>query len=129
MGDEAHALIPFGCAKWMRMQSHAAQRETIKWSKTVMALTTLRPGGSDALEEYLSVVGPLMEAAAAKIIMCSELGRAISSSDPPQYVSIVEYADDAAISAVFKDPRYQSLSDVLARAFLRYDVFVLKDDV
>lgn len=51
--------------------------------KTVMALSTLRPGGSDALEEYLFVVGPLMEAAAAKIIMRSELGRAISSSDPP----------------------------------------------
>ncbi len=94
-------------------------------TKTVLAMTSTKADGSDALEKYVSVVTPLMEAAGAKLISRHEVSESLSGSAPPHYVSLIEYPNDQAILKVFDHPDYQSLKQVKDLAFSRYDVYVL----
>ena len=94
-------------------------------TKIVLAMTSAKADGSEALEKYLSVVTPLMEAAGARLISRYEASENLSGSEPPQYVSIVEYPNDDAIRMVFDHPEYCSLKQVKDLAFSRYDVCVL----
>ncbi len=88
-------------------------------------MTTLKPGGASALDEYLRVAGPLMEKAGATLISRHEVAENLSGSDLPQFVSVVEYPDADAVRMVFNHPDYIALKPVLDRAFSRYDVCVL----
>ena len=94
-------------------------------SKTVLAMTSVKPDGEKALETYLSVVGPLMENAGAKLINRYEVSENLSGTDLPQFVSIIEYPDADAIQMVFGHPDYIALKPVRDEAFDRYDVCVL----
>ena len=51
-------------------------------SLTVLALTTLRPGGEVALQTYLDVVGPLMAAAGARLISRHAVSRVLAGDNP-----------------------------------------------
>lgn len=94
-------------------------------TKTVLAMTSIKADGSEALEKYVSVVTPLMEAAGAKLINRYEVLENLSGSEIPHYVSIIEYPNDQAIRMVFEHPDYHLLKQVKDMAFSRYDVCVL----
>ena len=94
-------------------------------TKTILAMTSLKAGGSEALEKYISVVTPLMDAAGARLISRYEVSKNLSGSEPPHYVSVIEYPDEHALKMVFEHPDYISLQQVKDRAFSRYDVCVL----
>ncbi|WP_162946951.1 DUF1330 domain-containing protein [Ruegeria sp. EL01] len=91
----------------------------------VLAMTSLKADGNEALETYLSVVAPLMQAAGARLISRYEVSQSLSGSELPHYVSIVEYPDDQALKMVFEHPDYIALQGVKDKAFCRYDVCVL----
>ncbi len=94
-------------------------------TKTVLAMTSIKPDGEKALEKYLAVVGPLMESAGAKLITRYEVSENLSKTDLPQFVSIIEYPNADAIQMVFGNPAYISLKSVREKAFSRYDLCVL----
>lgn len=94
---------------------------------TVLAMTTLRPGGENALGRYLAVVGPLMDKAGARLISRYEVQQNLSGTDLPQFVSIIEYPDAEAVRMVFESLEYHALKPVLHAAFSRYDLCVLAD--
>ena len=93
---------------------------------TVLALTSLRPGGEAALETYLAVVGPLMEAAGARLVSRHATGQTLSDSAPAEFVSLIDYPSVDALRQVFDNPAYLALKPVLDRAFSRYEVCVLE---
>ncbi|OYX24061.1 MAG: hypothetical protein B7Z10_09960 [Rhodobacterales bacterium 32-66-7] len=74
---------------------------------TLLALTSLRPGGDGALHRYLEVVGPLMQTAGARLINRYEVKRTLSGSDLPEVVSIIEYPDTEAVRRVFEAAEYR----------------------
>lgn len=94
-------------------------------SRTVLALTTLRPGGDAALQRYLDVVGPLMQAAGARLVSRHAVSRAVAGDSPAAFVSLVDYPSEAAIRQVFESPAYRALDRVKAEAFSQYQVSVL----
>lgn len=93
---------------------------------TVLALTSLRPGGDAALSQYLVVVGPLMQAAGARVLSRHAVQETLAGA-APEFVSLVEYPDRAALAAVFDHPDYRALQAVKDQAFTRYEVCVLGD--
>ncbi len=92
---------------------------------TVLALTALRPGGEAALQSYLAVVGPLMQAAGARLVSRHVTTRALSGEIPAQFVSLVDYPSEAALRQVFESPAYLALDGIKAEAFSQYQVSVL----
>jgi len=94
-------------------------------TKTVLAMTSVKADGSEALEKYLAVVTPLMEAAGARLICRYEVAENLFDSELPQYISNVEYPPDQAIRMVFEHPDFCSLRQIKEAAFNRYDVCVL----
>ncbi|AZL60274.1 DUF1330 domain-containing protein [Tabrizicola piscis] len=92
---------------------------------TVLALTTLHPGGDAALQTYLDVVGPLMESAGARLVSRHAVARVLAGDGPARYVSLVSYPSEAAVREVFESPAYLALSSVKAAAFSHYEVSLL----
>jgi uncharacterized protein (DUF1330 family) len=92
---------------------------------TVLALTTLNPGGEAALQTYLDVVGPLMAAAEARLVSRHAVGRVLAGDPAARFVSLVSYPSQAAVRQVFENPAYLALSRVKAAAFSHYEVSVL----
>ena len=88
-------------------------------------MTSMKPGGEDALASYLGVVGPLMERAGAKLISRHEVSGNLSESELPQFVSLTAYPGTEAIQLVFANQNYLALKQVRQDAFSRYDVCVL----
>ena len=93
--------------------------------KTVLAMTSINPNGTQALEQYLDVVGRLMEHAGARLVQRYEVAENLAGKEFPQFVSIVEYPDDAAIDMVFGSPEYITLKPVRDVAFSKYDICVV----
>jgi uncharacterized protein (DUF1330 family) len=93
---------------------------------TVLALTTLRPGGEAALARYMEVVGPLVAAAGARLLARHTVQDTLAGT-APQVVTLVEYPDRAALGLVFDHPDYHALKAIKDQAFARYDVCVLGD--
>ena len=98
-------------------------------SLTVLAMTTLRPGGEAALQSYLDVVTPLMEAAGARLISRHVVSRVLAGDSPARFVSLVAYPSEAALGQVFDSPQYLALDRVKAEAFSQYQVSVLDNPV
>ena len=92
----------------------------------VLAMTSLNPEGENALSMYLSVVGPLMQAAGAHIIERFEHSENIVGVSAFEYITLIEYPDEASIKMVFESEAYQSLDDIKKLAFSQYQVSVLK---
>jgi uncharacterized protein (DUF1330 family) len=92
---------------------------------TVLALTTLRPGGDAALQAYLDRVTPLMEAAGASLVSRQSVARVLAGEGRPRIVSVMDYPSDAAVRQVFESPAYLSLEQIKAAAFSHYEVLVL----
>ncbi len=94
---------------------------------TVMALTSLRSGGEVALQAYLDVVGPLMQAAGARLISRHAVARSLAGDRPASFVSLVDYPSEAALRHVFESPAYLALDRIKEQAFSKYQVSVLDD--
>ncbi|WP_103256796.1 DUF1330 domain-containing protein [Tabrizicola aquatica] len=92
---------------------------------TVLALTTPRPGGEMALQSYLDVVGPLMQAAGARLVSRHSVADTLAGTIPARFVSIMEYPSEAALRQVFESPAYLALEQIKATAFSQYQVSVL----
>lgn len=88
----------------------------------VVAMTSLNPDAQGALDTYLGVVGPLMEAAGAEVVSRFELVDSIVGKNECQYVTLVEYPDEASVKAVFDSEAYKSLDAVKRQAFSKYQV-------
>jgi len=88
----------------------------------IVAVTSLNSGADTALSEYLNVVGPLMQSAGAKILSRFELSDNIAGSNEIQYVSVIEYPDEASVKLVFDSDEYKLLEKVKRQAFSKYQV-------
>lgn len=88
----------------------------------LVAITSISSDAGNALEKYLDVVGPLMQSAGAKIAKRFELRDCIAGSNEIQYVSVIDYPDEASVKLVFDSDEYKSLEDVKKQAFSRYQV-------
>lgn len=88
----------------------------------IVAVTSLNADADAALSEYLNIVGPLMQSAGAKILSRFELGDNIAGSDEIQYVSVIEYPDEASVKLVFDSDEYKLLEKVKRQAFSKYQV-------
>lgn len=92
---------------------------------TVLAMTSLKAGGEEALEQYLSVVTPLVDSAGATLVSSYEVSETLSGSELPQNVSVVEYPSHDALQMAFDHPDYLSLKQIKDMAFSRYDLCAL----
>ncbi len=88
----------------------------------LVAITSINSNAEIALEKYLSVVGPLMQSASAKIVCRYELGDCVVGDGDVQYVSVIEYPDEASVKSVFESAEYKALEDVKKLAFSEYQV-------
>ena len=88
----------------------------------LLAMTSIKPDAEQALNKYLSVVGPLMESAGAKIVSRFELLDNVTGNNDIQYVTLLEYPNEASIKMVFESDEYRSLADVKEQAFSMYQV-------
>jgi uncharacterized protein (DUF1330 family) len=88
-------------------------------------MTSVNAGGESALNKYMSVVGPLMESAGAKVINRFELSTSIAGTNDFQFMTLVEYPDQASVSRVFDSDEYKSLKDLKKIAFSKYQVNVI----
>ena len=79
---------------------------------TILAMTSINPDAEHALDKYLSVVAPLMQSAGAKIISRFELSDSVAGSSEFQYVTLVEYPDEASVRKVFDSREYKSLDEL-----------------
>jgi len=89
---------------------------------TILAMTSINPDNERALEQYQSVVGPLMQTAGAKIVSRLELSDCVVGSNEFQYATVVEYPDEASMRKVFDSEEYKSLDEVKQLAFSQYQV-------
>ena len=94
---------------------------------TILAMTTVNPNGQDALETYLSVTGPLLEKAGAKLVSRNEVAEAIIGERPAQFMTLIEYPNRDAVAGVFESESYQSLRSVRDKAFTHYDICILSE--
>lgn len=88
----------------------------------ILAMTSLNPGAESALNEYLSVVGPLMESAGAKLIKRFEVSKDLVGQNEFQFVTLVEYPDEEAVKKVFDSDAYESLAQIKQLAFSSYQI-------
>lgn len=91
----------------------------------VLALTRMNIDADIALDKYLSVVGPLMESAGANIICRYVLTDSVAGADDIQFVTVIEYPDEASVRSVFDSPEYKSLDEVKKAAFAKYQVSII----
>ena len=85
----------------------------------LVAITSINSNADSTIDEYLSAPGPLMQSAGATVICRYELGDSIADNEEIQYVSVIEYPDEAAIKLVFDSDEYQSLGEK-KQAFTKY---------
>ena len=90
----------------------------------LVAMTSIRSDAENAVQQYLKVVGPLMKAAGAKIVHRYELQEGVVGDNEIQYVSVIEYPDEASVRLVFDSDEYRSLTEVKRQAFSSYQVNV-----
>lgn len=88
----------------------------------IIALTSLKEGSASALHDYLQIVGPLMAAAKANIVDRYEVQKNVVGTCSTQYITIVDYPDQAALDSVFQSPEYRSASKIKEMAFTEYHV-------
>ena len=88
----------------------------------LVAITSINSNAQSAVDRYLSVVGPLMQSVGAKIVSRFELGDSVAGKKEIQYVSVIEYPDEAAIEKVFGSDEYKSLEEIKRQAFSKYQV-------
>ncbi len=88
----------------------------------IVAITTTNSDVGSALDKYLSVVGPLMQSAGAKIVSRFELRDSIAGDNEIKYVSVIEYTDVESVKLVFDSDEYKSLEEAKRQAFSKYQV-------
>lgn len=88
----------------------------------LLAMTSINPDAASALDRYLSVVGPLMDSVGAKVIRRFELSDCIAGSSAFQFVTLIDYPDEASVKKVFDSELYKSLKEVKRLAFSKYQV-------
>lgn len=89
---------------------------------TVLALTTLRPGGEVALQACIAAVGPLMQAAGARLVSRHSVSRVLAGEGTIRHVSPVSYPSEQAVRLVFDSPAYRALDQIREAAFSCYEV-------
>lgn len=89
---------------------------------TILAMTSINSDAKHALEKYLQVVQPLMQLAGAKIVSRIQVSESVVGTSEFQYVTIVEYPDEASVKKVFDSEEYKSLDEVKQLAFSKYQV-------
>jgi len=66
-----------------------------------------------------------MESAAAKVLARYELSDSIVGDNQVQFVTLIEYPDEASVKSVFDSEEYKSLDKIKLAAFSKYEVNVL----
>ena len=92
----------------------------------LLAITSIRSTETEALKHYLDTVGPLMDSAGARVIEQYQIARALVGDQPPQFVTLIEYPDQASIDMVFKSEAYMGLAQIRDKAFTHYQISILK---
>lgn len=96
-------------------------------SITVVAMTSINEDEPMALAEYLSVTGPLLQRAGAKILKRFTVNEVVVGHRPAKTVFIVEYPNRDAVEAVFGSEEYKSIIPARDLAFTEYNVTVASD--
>lgn len=91
---------------------------------TVLAMVTINEREGDALERYLEVTAPLLEAANAVVTQMFTLNEAVVGHRPAKRVIMVEYPNREAVDSVFNSEEYKSLIPIRDRAFSSYDISI-----
>ncbi len=96
-------------------------------SVTVVAMTSINEDEPMALAQYLSVTGPLLERAGAKILKRFTVNEVVVGHRPAKTVFIVEYPSREAVEMVFGSEEYKSVIPARDTAFSEYNVTVASD--
>ncbi len=91
----------------------------------LLVMTTVNPDEPLSLENYLRVVGPLVEAAGGRLIDRFEVAKTIVGQGSAQFITLVEYPDEEAIHSVFQSDEYKALEETRNKAFSSYQVNIL----
>ncbi len=95
----------------------------------VVASLTINPDEPEALESYFAAAMPLIENAGATVAQQIELGDPIVGETPSQLLMLVDYPSLDAVDAVFRSPAYQSMIPIRDRAFLKYNICYVSNNV
>lgn len=95
----------------------------------VIARVTVNRDEPVALATYLSVTGPLLIDAGAKIIHDFRLSDALVGASAADSIMIVEYPSRAAVDMVFESEIYKKIIPSRDRAFLIYETSIACDTV
>ncbi len=86
---------------------------------------TLDPhGGSKALDQYASVVIPLIEAAHGTVLCRGSLREAIVGDDCPDFIAVMQFPDADRIHKMFASAAYRAAIPDRERAFREIRTFI-----
>ena len=89
---------------------------------TVYAFVRVNRDNPQALEQYMAITGPLLEAAGARIVRTFELAEDIVGNRMPETVYVVDYPDRVAVRRVFDSAEYARAIPYRDRAFSAYAI-------
>jgi len=93
-------------------------------STIMIAMTTINPNETDALNAYVEGVMPLVTAADGQMLSRYEHKETLIGSEGSQFVMIVEYPSAEAITRLFDSTDYKKLTAVRDKAFTAYNISI-----
>jgi len=93
-------------------------------SAIMIAMTTINPNETDALNAYVEGVMPLITAADGQMLSRYEHKETLIGPESSQYVMIVEYPSAEAITTLFESADYKKLTAVRDTAFTSYNISI-----
>ena len=94
----------------------------------VIASLTINPDESDALARYHEATTPLIEKAGARIVQQLELEDPVVGEMPGKILMMIEYPSQEALEGVFNSAEYKSIIPYREKAFLEYNICIVKKD-
>ena len=85
---------------------------------------TLDPRGGEALEQYASVVIPLIEAARGTVLCRGSLREVIVGDACPEFIAVMQFPDADRIHEMFASVAYRAAIPDRERAFREIRTFI-----
>jgi len=93
-------------------------------SAIMIAMTTINPNETDALNAYVEGVMPLITAADGRMLNRYERKETLVGPESSQFVMIVEYPSAEVIKRLFDSTDYKNLTAVRDKAFTSYNISI-----
>ena len=95
----------------------------------VVASMAFNPQEPEALQTYFDVAMPLLEKVGAKVAQKIEVGDPVIGEKASEIVMLVDYPSYDAIDSVFESDEYKAVIPIRDKAFLKYNVCIVNDNV